>query len=799
MYDLSQIKQRINCVDIARRCGLPITKPGDRCVSPLRPGAKNKTSFTVYTDFWYDFGGGHGGDCIDLLAELNFGGDRGSAIRELARITNIPSNNETDATDWRDYTQNLCNRTAHYHESLTDADREYLYSRGLTDADISRLMIGRVTDTDLRGRLFLPYFHNGAVVYYATRALPDGAYPESKYRKQKTDDFCQHVPWGLQTLTRNSDTLVIAEGYFDAASFEVTGYPVLSAVTGHFSKDQLPWVLSAARKFKRVLIVYDNDAESHAGEGFTFRMADTLFKNRIPFVVGRVPAPFKDVSEYFAAGHDLANIVDSTIDGITFVCERFEDVELIKKFVMSVGRTSDPFTLASLFQKIKDANRFTADEIKSLYKMATSAPGESFIADEIIAQHNIIFINNVGFYEWDGKRWVKQTDITIQNYADKLYGKLHTNAARVANVCKLLKARTVTDVEFDRAPVLTFQNGTLEIDTGVFRDFSENDFCSIIMDYDYDPDASCPTWTEFIETVTDGDSIRDENLQFIAGYTLFPNCKHQKVFVLHGGEGAGKSVYIEVLQKLFGDSNCTHLEPNGLTQEFQRILLKDSLLNLGTEIKTDFSQGSIREWLISVADGTTIQACYKGMTHVNFVPRCKLIYACNSIPNAAVADGLGRRLSFIQFPCSFVDVPDPNDPLQKKKDIDLLPRLLRELPGIFNWAYIGYKTLKTVGYFTPTREQDELLGQFKEQSNPLITFCDDCAYFLDGERTRSEVYNRYREWCVESGHQAMANTRFFNSLKDALKSTDITCEDGPQRRTAQGRVRTVVFGTKRHI
>ncbi len=71
MHDLSLIKQRISCVDVAQRCGLPIQRSGDRCVSPLRAGATNKSSFTVTDDFYYDFGSGSGGDCIDLLAELN--------------------------------------------------------------------------------------------------------------------------------------------------------------------------------------------------------------------------------------------------------------------------------------------------------------------------------------------------------------------------------------------------------------------------------------------------------------------------------------------------------------------------------------------------------------------------------------------------------------------------------------------------------------------------------------------------------------------------------------------------------
>ena len=140
---------------------------------------------------------------------------------------------------------------------------------------------------------------------------------------------------------------------------------------------------------------------------------------------------------------------------------------------------------------------------------------------------NIIYVDQVGFYEWNGKIWSKISDSHVRNYADKLYGKRFATAQRVASVCNLLKSRSITQVIFDRNPVLTFQNGTLEIETGKFRDFSEADYCSICMDYDYDASARCPTWEHFIEDVTDEEPRRAEILQFIAGYVLFPDCRHQ--------------------------------------------------------------------------------------------------------------------------------------------------------------------------------------------------------------------------------------------------------------------------------
>ena len=760
---IQEIKQRISCVDYLARHGIHV-RDGGRCVSPLRPGAKNPTSFYVTGDRWHDFGSGYSGDVIDLAAQLQFDGDNGAAIRALADELGLRRSEKYD--NWKSEIQHLCNRAAYYHAALTPSDYEYLTARGFTREDAERLMIGRVTDGYLRGRLFLPYFQNGAVVYYATRALPGSSFQDNKYMKASLSESqaYRHIPWGLQTLNRvnDHDTLIISEGYFDAASWERAGYPVLSPITGNFSKDQWPDVLAACRLFKRVFIIFDNDAVSHAGDGFTARTSQRLFQHRIPFIVGHTPEGVKDVNDYYAAGGNLQALIDSAVDGLKYIASQHTDAMQLKKFIMSINRYTDSTAIADALHGCN----FPDSVLKTIQKSADAAPTESQIVDEIIEKHNIIYVDRVGFYEWDGRVWNKISDNVVRNYADALYGKRFATAQRVNAACNLLKSRSITDVRFDRNPVLTFQNGTLEIESGKFRAFAESDYCSIIMDYDYDPDATAPVWESFIQDVTDDEPIREEILQFIAGYILVPDCRHQKIFLLVGSGGNGKSVYLELIQKLFGDRNVTHVEPTGLAKEFERIRLKDSLLNIGSDINSDFSRGEIREWLLKIADGTSIQACYKGMDHIDFIPRCKLVYACNAMPTADIINGLNRRMQFVDFPCQYVEDPDPSDPRQKRRDIYLTQKLAAELPGIFNWAYAGYQLLRTVGYFTDAPEQTDFLRQFETTSNPVMVFCEDHDYV--GNVSRDEIYRDYKFWCDDTGHKPLSRERFLPKFREVM-------------------------------
>lgn len=771
MYDINLIKQRISCVDVAQRCGLPIQRSGDRCVSPLRPGASNPSSFAVDDDFYYDFGSGSGGDQIDLLAELQYSGDRGAAIRELARLTGVAPEGVDNTHEWRVYTEQMNARTAYYHTQLTDADRDYLHSRGLTDDDISRLMIGRVTDGPLTGRLFLPYFsgQDGYVSYYATRALPGGAFPDNKYMKQKRDDFCKHIPWGLQTLNRSGDTLVIAEGYFDVASFECSGYPVLSAITGRFSRDQLPIVLSAARKFSRVFIVYDNDSVTHAGESFAQTMSTILIQNRIPFIVGTVPMPYHDISEYYAAGGDLSRIISSAEPGVSYIASRITDFAELERFMYTVARHTKRTALDELFSRLRELRRWDSDSLKSLQKSCTTAPPENIVADEITKSHQLVYIPAVGFYEYSSGVWTRIADETVQSYADKTLGEFSTYN-RVTAIKGLLKTRVLrTDIVFDRQPVWNFINGTLELETGNFRDHNPNDYCSMQVSYPYNPDATYRAWAKFIDDVTAGDPRASELLQLMPGYVFMQDCRYEKCFVLSGNGSNGKSKYLEILRQLFSSGpsgvSVSHLQPRALLDKFRLILFRESIINIAGEIRSDLRD--VEELIKSIISGEPQTACYKSKDFVPFTPRTKLFFATNSqLSSGDTSEGLTRRLIMVDFKVSFVDNPDPDDPYQRLKNIDILDSLQSELNsgGIFNWAYEGYKLLRAVGYFTETNDQEQLLQDFKRSSNPVLVFWEESEH-RPVEYEYQQAYSDYVSWCGANGYKPFSSQQFHSEYR----------------------------------
>ena len=779
MFDISEIKSRISCVDFAQKNDLPITKSGDRCVSPLRSGATNKTSFIVYEDFFFDFGAGEGGDVIDFAAKLLFNDDKGKAIKHLAKITGV-NLETTHNQSWVKYTQNLCNKIQSYHEKLTDADRQYLYQRGITDDTINRNKIGRTPE----GRLLIPYWKNGYVCYYATRYLPGGKYPEQKYKKMPIDDYNDHTVWGLHTLDRNTnrDLLIIAEGAFDALSFEQENYSVISAITGHFSREQLPAALSIARSFKRVFLVFDNDTITHAGEKFTIKIAKFLTENRIPCIVGAVPVTYKDISEYYADGGDLSEIINNAVDGIEFLASKITNKNDFDTFARRVCRYMSKPDVDLFFKSIIPTTKFDPDWLKSLCKDCKSAPLDKIIADEVTAKHKLLYNEKISFFEYNGTFWNAKTDTEITSYIADALGPYATGP-KIASILKVIKSDVVTNKLFNVNPVINFINGTLEIEPEItFRDHRETDCCTYCLDYPYNPSAKSPEWLNFLNTVTNYDDKKICLLQELSGYVLFPDNRLQKCAVLIGSGANGKSVFLNVLTRIFGSQNVSNVEMSSLSQDFQVIQLMNSMLNISAETRTNVAGAESKFKQITAGD--EISACYKGKDYITFRPRAKMFLACNEyVKSSDTTEGWTRRFCFVDFPMHFVELPNPDNPEELPIDRDIESKLTtqEQLSAIFNWVLQGYEMLKACGYFTEPDDQKAINEEFKELSNPLIEFAKEVD--IDGQISSTRLYNIYKDWCEESGHNSLARNTFLKRIAKAFKEYRSDIE--PYRKTKE--------------
>lgn len=319
MSVVDDIKSRLDIVQYISRT-VPLKRAG-RVYKACCPFHSEKTpSFTVdpQRQSWRCFGACATGGDVFTFAMRQQGWTFGETLQELGKLTGVEVKPRTPQQAERDTQlerlRGLMKSTAeYYHERLLDATNAEAVKtldyarrkRGLTDETIQRFMIGYAppgwggaldtfkalgySEDDLleigvatrndsgrvydrfRNRLMIPIRdERGRVVGFGARALAAEDNPKYLNSPQTPLFDKSRLLFGLDLAgneIRQSETVVIVEGYLDAIQAHQAGYTNVVAQMGTALTDtQLKLV--APRWAKRIILALDSDA---AGQNATMR------------------------------------------------------------------------------------------------------------------------------------------------------------------------------------------------------------------------------------------------------------------------------------------------------------------------------------------------------------------------------------------------------------------------------------------------------------------------------------------------------------------------------------------------
>jgi putative DNA primase/helicase len=246
------------------------------------------------------------------------------------------------------------------------------------------------------------------------------------------------------------------------------------------------------------------------------------------------------------------------------------------------------------------------------------------------------------------------------------------------------------------------------------------------------------------------------------------------------GDGAnGKSVMLSILEALVGEENTSHVEIAFLVSDFQRIKLANSMVNICNDMKTDVAGTS--SFFKAIVTGDTISGCFKGKDFFDFKPTCKMVFSANSLLNARDIDkGFLRRFCFINFPISSVENPQKKN--ERKRDTTLQGKLLKELPGILNWALVGLATLRKNKSFTNTIDQETMYHDLEMVNNPIAAFVEEelrpQAEWYSSPVSRTEVFKKYLQWCECTKSTPMSSRWFWPRIRHQVTVQDVKTSKG---------------------
>ena len=277
-------------------------------------------------------------------------------------------------------------------------------------------------------------------------------------------------------------------------------------------------------------------------------------------------------------------------------------------------------------------------------------------------------------YRWEGRFW-EQYDLSHIRSKALLMLQDEGNSAKAADVANMIRDLSTLPVGRkmnDHADLICLKSGMFNLRSGELVPHAKDFYATYMLPIDFDPRhiPDCPTWKRCLEQWI-GETAAIREAQKYAGYCLTRETRYEKMLILFGPGGDGKSTFMNILRALIGPENCSHIPMGRLEDQFYLSRLVDKLINMSTEIEAKAMQS---QEIKAIVSGDPISAAFKNQTPFDFEPFCKLIYSTNRLPKMLDnSDGFFRKIMIIKFEGQFVK--------RDKADIFLKDKLLEELAG----------------------------------------------------------------------------------------------------------------------
>ena len=389
---------------------------------------------------------------------------------------------------------------------------------------------------------------------------------------------------------------------------------------------------------------------------------------------------------------------------------------------------------------------------------------EALFCDEFLSSRKIIFADGA-FFTPDG-RVTDDLPLRGEIYEELQCCAVNNIPRKITNILEVMKLAAHIGDFVPEADRIHLANGTLKLD-GSFTEGRPNIVRSRLP-VAYRPDAPAPVrWLSFLDGLLYAEDI--PTLQEFIGYCLIPSNKGQRMMVIKGNGGEGKSQIGAVLGALLGsnmkDGSIGKISEN----RFARADLEHILLCVDDDMRMEALRQTNYVKSIVTAQGK-MDLERKGKQSYQGWMFARLLAFSNGDLQALYdrSDGFYRRqlvLTTKEKPAGRIDDPD------------LAEKMKAEVEGIFLWAFEGLQRLAANNFrFTESPRTLNNREYVKRDANNAIDFMESNGYIrlkADMSVTSKEVYAIYGIWCDENGLTPIRQRSFSDFLMRNLKTYNL--------------------------
>lgn len=316
------------------------------------------------------------------------------------------------------------------------------------------------------------------------------------------------------------------------------------------------------------------------------------------------------------------------------------------------------------------------------------------------------------------------------------------------------------------SPPLPVYQDRIHVANGTFflnGTFSETkDFCVNRLPVRYVPDAPPPVkWLAFLDDLLAPDDIL--TLQEFMGYCLIPSTKGQKMLIITGRGGEGKSRLGLVLRALLGQNMNTGSIAKVETSPFARADLEHQLLLVDDDMKLEaLPQTNHIKAIVTAELPMDLEKkgkqSYQGQLYVRFI----------GLGNGTLHSLYDRSVGFFRRQ---IILTAKDRSAGRVDDPFIGEKMFAEAEGIFLWALEGLRRLIANHYrFTISQQAQENMKAAVADGNNIVEFMRSTGYIsfeADAAASSKDLYAAYKLWCEDNAYNALSMKSFCNFLNQS--------------------------------
>ena len=353
---------------------------------------------------------------------------------------------------------------------------------------------------------------------------------------------------------------------------------------------------------------------------------------------------------------------------------------------------------------------------------------------------------------------------------EKMQKKLFTHALASESIKRLTSMVDVATTEpgitisqsnlDDDKYLLGVKNGVVDLRTGKLLPSTKSQMITKRANVEFDEDAQCPVWENALSQMMADDKDVVEYLQRSVGYSLTGDTREHLLFFLHGFGENGKSVFINIIQKLLNDyaaqtpvATIMKKAKGSIPNDIARLKGARFVSTTETEEDSHISDAEIKH----MTGGDIVTARYLHKEFFEFKPNFKLWISGNYKPILGEDHGIWRRVILVPFEVTFD---------AKTRDDQLEDKLTNELPGILNWAIKGCLNWQNQSLkVNPPTKIANATNEYKTDNDRIDSWtyvcCDKDQSF---SAKSSELYESFRNWATSNGETGMSHRTFSQKM-----------------------------------